>query len=927
MGRRKTEEYVSPIQKLRNVWHDDRFRMGAFLVLLLTSFLMLTGFISYLAYWKQDQSAFAVGIWTYIFDPDVQVLNWGSKWGALLAHIFMYYLFGVPAFVVVFITLITSFKFIAYEPIPYRQAVKHSFIWMIWLSMFLGFMSSGGSFYYGGAMGYVVSYWLRTVVGSVGTVMLLIIVAAMMLILSIDNSLPWLKIFFHNLKKYHSLKTAWVNANTFTESLANARDKDSGRDAQPSRRKYQKHDDDDDGYGNVDFGDDYSGDGDDDDPGSLNSPVNTPGAKSDTGKSIGSFFKDIFKGKDYVGKDQKLNFDDQPGPAKPQRDPFGDPFPDRKARPSGPEVVQEKFVIGGDGEVKQNQPQPADDLVDFEVDNSQPSDAGIQAPDPNQQPVEILPGMDNANPQPLGGDQMAMEVEINHEVRAEDISNLPPYDPTADLHNYTLPPVTLLRVGGEKSSVSNAELTENKTKIVDVLKDFKIKITKISAKIGPTVTLYEITPAPGIKISKIQNLEKDIMMNIKAKGIRIIAPIPGRGTVGIEVPNKSPETVTMESLVSSAKYQNTDYELPLMIGKTISSEAFMIDLVKCPHMLVAGATGQGKSVGLNAIIASILYKKHPAQVKFVLVDPKKVELTLYKRIEKHFLAKLPNSDDAIITDVDQVKQTLNSLTVEMENRYDLLKEAECRNIKEYNAKFVARRLNPERGHKFLPYIVVVIDEFADLIMTAGKEVEKPLARLAQLARAIGIHLIVATQRPDVKVITGTIKANFPVRIAFRVMSQIDSRTILDQSGAENLIGRGDMLINTGSEITRLQCAFIDTPELEDITQYIASQQGYVTTYELPEPDIEAGEPGEEVDLSRRDGLFEEAARIVVVTQQGSTSMLQRKLEIGYNRAGRIMDQLEAAGIVGPNEGSKARAVYINNEYELEQFINDLDRSL
>ncbi|MCQ2250693.1 MAG: DNA translocase FtsK 4TM domain-containing protein [Bacteroidales bacterium] len=925
MGRRKLEEYVSPVDKVRNMWHDDRFRMFMFLTLMFTAFLMLIGFISYLAYWKEDQSVFDLGFWSYIFRTDIQVQNWGSKWGAVLAHVFMHYLFGVSAFVIIFITLITAFRFINYEPIPYGPAVKHSGIWMLWLCLLLGFISDGDSFPYGGVLGYHASFWLVTVVGNVGTILFIIILAALILMFSIENSLPWMKIFFHNLKKYRNLKTAFENANTFTQSLPSSKDKEQ----QPSqRRKYRKESDpdDDDDYGNVDFGDDDSGDSSDS-ASSLNSAVNTPGAKSDTGKSIGSFFKDIFKGKDYVGKEQKINFDEPASDPKSQRDPFGDPFPDRKTRNNGPEVIQEKFVIGGSGDVQETEASGQDDLVDFEVEHASGSDDDIQAPDPNQQPVEILPGTDNSNPQPLGGDQMAMEVEISHEVRADDISNLPPYDPTADLHNYTLPPVSLLRVGGEKSSVSNAELTENKTTIVNVLKDFKIKITKISARIGPTVTLYEITPAPGIKISKIQNLEKDIMMNIKAKGIRIIAPIPGRGTVGIEVPNKTPETVTMESLVSSAKYQNTEYELPLMIGKTVSSEAYMIDLVKCPHMLVAGATGQGKSVGLNAIIASILYKKHPAQVKFVLVDPKKVELTLYKRIEKHFLAKLPNSDDAIITEVDQVKATLNSLTVEMTNRYDLLKEAECRNIKEYNAKFVARRLNPERGHKFLPYIVVVIDEFADLIMTAGKDVEKPLARLAQLARAIGIHLIVATQRPDVKVITGTIKANFPVRIAFRVMSQIDSRTILDQSGAENLIGRGDMLINTGSEITRLQCAFIDTPELEDITQYIASQQGYVTTYELPEPDIEAGEAGEEVDLSRRDSLFEEAARIVVTTQQGSTSMLQRKLEIGYNRAGRIMDQLEAAGIVGPNEGSKARAVNIDNEYALEQFINNLDRSL
>ena len=399
--------------------------------------------------------------------------------------------------------------------------------------------------------------------------------------------------------------------------------------------------------------------------------------------------------------------------------------------------------------------------------------------------------------------------------------------------------------------------------------------------------------------------------------------MPGRGTVGIEVPNKNPEIVSMRSLVASTKFQESKYELPIALGKDISNQSYVMDLTKCPHLLVAGATGQGKSVGLNTIVASILYRKHPAQVKFVLVDPKKVELTLYNNIEKHYLAKLPDSEDAIITDVDKVKETLNSLTVEMTNRYDLLKEAGVRNIKEYNEKFIARRLNPEKGHKYLPYIVLIIDEFADLIMTAGKEIEKPIARIAQLARAIGIHMIVATQRPTTNIITGLIKANFPTRIAFKVSSMMDSRTILDCSGAQHLIGRGDMLISNGSDLTRLQCAFIDTPELERITKFIGDQQGYPFTFELPEPDIEPSEGGEAVDLSKRDPLFEEAARLIVISQQGSTSLLQRKMEIGYNRAGRIMDQLEAAGIVGPNEGSKARSVNYTSEYDLMQFLNRL----
>jgi len=473
------------------------------------------------------------------------------------------------------------------------------------------------------------------------------------------------------------------------------------------------------------------------------------------------------------------------------------------------------------------------------------------------------------------------------------------------------------------SEVTNEELISNKNKIVETLANYKIEITKIKATIGPTITLYEIIPAPGVRISKIKNLEDDIALSLAALGIRIIAPMPGRGTIGIEVPNQKPEIVSMRSIISSSKFQESKYDIPIAIGKTISNESYVFDLTKMPHMLVAGATGQGKSVGLNAIIASVLYKKHPSQVKFVLVDPKKVELTLYEKIERHYLAKLPDMEESIITDNQKVISTLNSLNVEMDNRYNLLKDAQCRNIKEYNTKFISRRLNPEKGHRYLPYIILIIDEFADLIMTAGKEVELPIARLAQLARAIGIHLIVATQRPSTNIITGVIKANFPVRMAFKVASMVDSRTILDSPGANQLIGRGDMLITQGSDLIRLQCAFIDTPELERITSFIGNQRGYPSAFLLPEPDIESSGGANDVDLSQRDDLFEDAARIVVVNQQGSTSLIQRKLSIGYNRAGRIIDQLEAAGIVGPFEGSKARQVLYSDEYSLEQYLRSL----
>ena len=497
------------------------------------------------------------------------------------------------------------------------------------------------------------------------------------------------------------------------------------------------------------------------------------------------------------------------------------------------------------------------------------------------------------------------------------------FDPTLDLSHYKFPTIDLLKeysTGG--ITINQEELEENKNRIVDTLRNYKIEIAQIKATVGPSVTLYEIVPEAGIRISKIKSLEDDIALSLSALGIRIIAPIPGKGTIGIEVPNKNPTMVSMKSVIGSAKFQEAEMELPIALGKTISNETFVVDLAKMPHLLMAGATGQGKSVGLNAVLTSLLYKKHPAEVKFVLVDPKKVELTLFNKIERHYLAKLPDMDDAIITDNAKVVNTLNSLCVEMDNRYSLLKDAMVRNIKEYNDKFKARKLNPENGHRFLPYIVLVVDEFADLIMTAGKEVEVPIARLAQLARAIGIHLIIATQRPSVNVITGLIKANFPARIAFRVTSKIDSRTILDTQGADQLIGRGDMLYTNGNDVVRVQCAFIDTPEVEKITEFIGSQKAYATAYLLPEFVGEESGITLDVDISDRDSLFREAAEIIVNAQQGSASLLQRKLKLGYNRAGRLIDQLEAAGIVGPFEGSKARSVNILDMSSLDLFFSN-----
>jgi DNA segregation ATPase FtsK/SpoIIIE, S-DNA-T family len=498
------------------------------------------------------------------------------------------------------------------------------------------------------------------------------------------------------------------------------------------------------------------------------------------------------------------------------------------------------------------------------------------------------------------------------------------YDPRLDLSRYKFPPVSILKEHKSESAFDNSEVFENKENIIKTLGDHKIGIKSIAATVGPTVTLYEIVPERGVKLARIKSLEDDIALNLSALGIRIIAPIPGRGTVGIEVPNKKPEMVSMRSLITSKAFQESKFDIALALGRTITNEPYIVDLTKMPHLLVAGATGQGKSVGINAIITSILYKKHPAEVKFVLIDPKRVELPLYMKIERHFLAKLPDEEDAIITDTQKVIKTLNSLCIEMDNRLELLKAAQSRNIKEYNEKFISRKLSPEKGHKYLPYIVLIIDEFADLIMTAGREIEGPIGRLAQLARAIGIHLIISTQRPSANIITGFIKANFPTRIAFRVFSSIDSRTILDSSGADRLVGRGDMLVSSGNEPVRVQCAFIDTPEIEELTDFIGSQKGYADAMHLPEFIDDSDSGALDIDLRKRDSMFDEAARLVVQHQQGSTSLIQRKLSIGYNRAGRIIDQLEAAGVVGPFEGSKAREVLCSDFIALEQILKRLE---
>lgn len=586
----------------------------------------------------------------------------------------------------------------------------------------------------------------------------------------------------------------------------------------------------------------------------------------------------------------------------------------------GPKLTQEGVLPS----TRFTEPEPEPEVVE-------PKGPIFNIEKPIHEPLVLMPEPSPETEIPLTVSETRpdsiLSIEKEDVVTANDlVEQFGAFDPRLDLSSYQFPTLDLLEnYGSHKIVVNTEELEANKNKIVETLNHYNIEIDKIKATIGPTVTLYEIIPAPGVRISKIKNLEDDIALSLAALGIRIIAPMPGKGTIGIEVPNQHPEMVSMRSVIASEKFQNTTMDLPIALGKTISNEIFIADLAKMPHLLVAGATGQGKSVGINAILVSLLYKKHPAELKFVLVDPKKVELTLFRKIERHFLAKLPDEADAIITDTKKVINTLNSLCIEMDQRYDLLKDAQVRNLKEYNVKFVNRKLLPTEGHRFLPFIVLIVDEFADLMMTAGKEVEVPIARLAQLARAIGIHLVIATQRPSVNIITGTIKANFPARIAFRVQSKIDSRTILDSGGADQLIGRGDMLLSTGNDLIRLQCAFVDTPEVDKISDFIGAQRGYSTAHLLPEYVGEGAESGpKEFDADNRDPMFEDAARLIVLHQQGSTSLIQRKLKLGYNRAGRIIDQLEAAGIVGPFEGSKAREVLIPDDYALEQFLSNMD---
>jgi DNA segregation ATPase FtsK/SpoIIIE, S-DNA-T family len=821
--------------------------LGIFLIFL-ASYLFIACF-SYLFTWKDDQDK----VIHFSFDlitEDIEVSNWLGRLGAIVSHFVMYTLFGAPSFLLIY--LLFQYGLGILNEIPLGRFVtrrRTTLIWMVSLSILMGFIFYSAEFPWGGNFGRAISEWMMNFVGVLGMVVLMLFITAFLIIWTYNPNLNGL---------------TWNNALTqLKEGIMSLWDERYRNETFSSKR-----------FSVL--------------------------PKEKTGK-----------------KDIVATLDDESVSLAPMK--AGERNMIEEALDLPPSVTAGKTLLdeGSLDEFVLNTARSTPSnprVIDTQLEIEETPIADIPSVSDDNQSVEELP-------KPAGS---GVQGDLFREKSYGDIST--PYDPTLDLSGYEYPVLPLLdNYEDQKVEIDRSELEQNKDQIIETLLNYKIEIVKIRATIGPTVTLYEIVPAAGVRISRIKNLEDDIALSLAALGIRIIAPIPGRGTIGIEVPNKSKQIVSLREVLSSERFRRTDMDLPIALGKTINNEVFVADLAKMPHLLIAGATGQGKSVGINTVLCSLLYKKHPSQLKLVLIDPKKVELSPYAKIENHFLAYLPDQLEPIITDTTKVVQTLNSLCIEMDKRYDLLKKAQARNIKEYNEKFVARKLNPEKGHDFLPFIVLVIDEFADLIMTAGKEVELPIGRLAQLARAVGIHLIIATQRPSVNIITGVIKANFPARLAFKVTAKVDSRTILDTSGAEQLIGRGDMLLASGSDVIRLQCAFVDTPEVERVINFISEQPGYPQPFFLPEYHMEGSDstaPGA-VDLNDLDDMLEDAARLVVQNQHGSTSMIQRRLKLGYNRAGRIMDQMEALGIVGQNEGSKPREVLYHDEQELIRYLQEI----
>jgi S-DNA-T family DNA segregation ATPase FtsK/SpoIIIE len=826
----------------KKIARDERTWKITGAVCLLVALYLLIAFISYFFTWKEDQDKVFRGAASMLFDNEIKVANLLGRLGAYVSHFFIYRGFGIASlFICTFFFVVGANLLFSKKLFSVWRNLRYVIVGMLVISVSLAFVFSSSSFPVGGAVGNMISAWLESLLGMVGTAALLFVAFLAYIIWQFN---PVFKL--------------------------------------PARKEI-----------------------------------------AETGDMVDAL-------EENVDAEEKTN-------TLPAGKTLNDLYAENKSKPIKGNTMKNDAEFKIIAPVEDVQPG-----IDFTVIEKYEEEESREALQDTEVPKEIVSDMMHQHdvpvyePPPPKNEERFPDADLPLEIKTvpdepfeenkkeKGYEDLPPYEPTLDLRDYKYPGLDLLETHGSEKIVQDpAELEANKNQIINTLKNYDIAIQKISATVGPTVTLYEIVPAAGVRISRIKNLEDDIALSLAALGIRIIAPIPGKGTIGIEVPNVKKSVVSMRTLLASEKFQHNSYSLPIAVGKKIDNENFIVDLASMPHLLMAGATGQGKSVGLNAILVSLLYKKHPSQLKLVLIDPKKVELSLYRLIEKHFLAKLPGEEEAIITDTKKVVHTLNALCIEMDNRYDLLKEAGSRNIREYNEKFVKRKLNPQKGHQFLPFIVLVIDEFADLIMTAGKEIEMPIARLAQLARAVGIHLIIATQRPSVNIITGTIKANFPSRIAFKVSSKIDSRTILDAGGAEQLIGKGDMLISHNGEITRLQCAFVDTPEVEKVVEFIGDQRGYPQAFLLPEYVDEKELEGKDFDLGDRDALFEDAARLIVQNQVGSTSLLQRRMKLGYNRAGRLMDQLEAFRIVGPSQGSKARDVLVKTEMELNEILQQL----
>ncbi len=881
-------------EKMQVTVKSETFRFVLGLLSVIFAVYMLLSFSSFLFAGGSDQSILSHPAPGELASSNTHIENYTGAQGAQLAEFLMNRCFGIPAYFLVIYFIALGMHLMQAYQIRLRKWFFGCFVSMYWFSIALGFFLGGifeNSFIYPGGMhGYRLSEWLKAQIGAPGVCLLLLATAILIgLSISRDTMMCLVRKAVHP-----KLPEKWKKDNKEQENVDDSSSTEGLSDVVATEQPTSNEEE------NV---------------------------IKDTDYQTSTNYSDSSENSNKNEQDEVEEDEDIVQPIELHR---VDSLADNAALDTLNEYdeTDESVEIGEKENVKAaeatettdtvikadiEEEKSEADLLDEELRKCVASHGGASsvddAKDESKQPsFEIS--------QPTSGDDDVVKGDLSH-----------PYNPRLDLEHYKFPTLDLLNDYSQEHepNIDMEEQNANKDRIIQVLRSFGIEISSIKASVGPTITLYEITPAEGVRISKIRNLEDDIALSLSALGIRIIAPIPGKGTIGIEVPNANPKIVPMSSVLASKKFQETTFDLPIALGRTITNEVFMVDLAKAPHMLVAGATGQGKSVGLNAIVTSLLYKKHPSELKFVIIDPKKVEFAIYAPIERHFLAKLPDSEDAIITDVTKVVQTLNSLCVEMDTRYELLREARCRHIKEYNAKFINRELNPAKGHRFLPYIVIIIDEFGDLIMTAGKDVELPICRIAQLARAVGIHAIIATQRPTTNIITGTIKANFPARVAFRVAAMMDSRTILDRPGAQQLIGKGDMLYLQGSDPVRVQCAFVDTPEVERIAQYISKQQGYPTAFMLPEyvdPNAETSDVSS-VDMNRLDPLFEEAANLLIYHQQGSTSLIQRKFSIGYNRAGRIMDQLERAGIVGPSNGSKPREVLCMDANDLEMRMSSL----